>query len=698
MAPPRAGPLPAAAALIGVPVVAPSVAGAVASGARPDEPRFAPLRVLLPRVGGMGRPPLSMRCRGPLGPPSRSVVQGERRVLVSAGGSGACRRQKSRERRSAHSRALSELSDTPAARLTSRVPWLCVPESLRVCPDRSATTLFGCPRHSAPARRGLSIPCVCSPRAASHRGVVGMACGAAARARAGEGGAMTLLIGYDVESAHAELTGRFLDALEEVQSRARPGPAAAPAPRGAGAADAGVEVLRRHRGRLERCRQTQTRRVHAPHGRRSDREERHDRQHGGELPPAREVIDAAGLHVLPGLIDPHVHFRVPGLEYKEDFDTGSQGAACGGITTVIDMPNVVPPTATVEAFQAKAAAARGRSYVDYGLYAVIVEGNSDQILPLADAGVVGYKIFLGETVGAIPAPQDGEIIDAWRIVAQTGLRCGVHAEDNGIILYLRKKLQAQGRTDPLAHLESRPAVAEAEAISRAILFAREAGSKLMIFHMSAAEGVELVRRGKDSGVDVMGETAPHYLIMEAEDMVRMGLGSLLKVNPPVRSREHAEALWRGLLDGTIEVIGTDHAPHTPEEKMAEQPMGDIWKALAVWPGVETNVPLMLTQVSAGRMSLNHYVKVQAEGAARAWNLWPRKGHLGRGADADITIVDLQREGVIDKDKLHSKSKVTPFHGFRVRGMPVYTIVRGHVVMKHGELYGDPIGELLRPIV
>jgi allantoinase len=413
------------------------------------------------------------------------------------------------------------------------------------------------------------------------------------------------------------------------------------------------------------------------------------------LPEAREVIDATGLHVLPGLIDPHVHFRSPGLEYKEDWDTGSQAAAAGGITTVIDMPNVLPPTSNVEGFEAKLVCAK-KSYVDYGLYAVIIEGNMDQILPLAEAGVVGYKIFLGETVGNIPAPQDGEIIDAWRIMAQTGLRCGVHAEDNGIILYLRKKLQAQGRKDPLAHLESRPAVAEAEAISRAILFAREAGSKLMIFHMSAAEGVELIRRAKDSGVDVVGETGPHYLIMEGEDMVRRGLGSLLKMNPPIRAKEHGEALWRGLLDGTIEVIGTDHSPHTPEEKMAENPMDDIWKAIPGGPGVETNVPLMLTQVNAGRIGINQYVKVQAEGPARAWKLWPRKGNLGRGADGDVTIVDMRKEGVIDRNKLHSKSKVTAFHGFRVKGMPVYTIVRGNVVMKNGEIYGGPAGQLLRP--
>ena len=417
---------------------------------------------------------------------------------------------------------------------------------------------------------------------------------------------------------------------------------------------------------------------------------------GDALPQAREVIDATGLHVLPGLIDPHVHFRSPGLDYKEDWETGSQAAAAGGITTVLDMPNVVPPTSTIEGLQAKLGRARGHAYVDYGIYALIAEGNLDQLLPLADAGVVGYKLYMGETTGNILPPQDGEILDAWRLAAETGLRVGVHAEDNGIIVYLRTKLQAQGRKDPLAHLESRPAIAEAEAISRAILFARETRCGLMIHHMSAAEGVDLVRRAKESGLPVMGETAPHYLLLEGEDMVRMGLGSLLKVNPPVRSKEHGEALWRALIEGTIDAIGSDHAPHTAEEKNAAAPMTDIWSASSGIAGVETSVPLMLTQVNAGRMSLTHYVKVQSEGPARAWRLWPRKGSLGRGADGDLTIVDMRKEGTIDTRTLHSKGKVTPFHGFRVKGIPVYTIVRGTIVAKHAEIYGNPTGQFVRP--
>jgi dihydroorotase (multifunctional complex type) len=404
------------------------------------------------------------------------------------------------------------------------------------------------------------------------------------------------------------------------------------------------------------------------------------------------------LHVLPGLIDPHVHFRAPGLEYKEDFETGSRAAAAGGITCVLDMPNVVPPTWDVPGFEAKRECAEGHCHVDFGIYGVIAAGTLQHILPLATAGVCGYKIFMGETVGKIPTPPDGEILDAWHIMRETGLRCGVHAEDNSILYYLRDKYQKQGRNDPMVHLEARPSIAEAECVSRAIMFAEHCGSKLMIFHMSAKEGVGLLRAAKERGVDALGETAPHYLLCEADYMISRGLGSIMKVNPPIRTWDHAKVLWDGLIAGTIDVLGSDHAPHSPEEKMAHDPFGDIWNALGGCPGVETMVSLMLTQVNAGRLTLNRYVELQAEAPARAWNLWPRKGCLRRGADADVTIVDMRREGVIDNQRLHSKTKLSPFHGWRVTGMPVYTIVRGHVVAKDGEVLGAPIGELQRPIV
>lgn len=418
----------------------------------------------------------------------------------------------------------------------------------------------------------------------------------------------------------------------------------------------------------------------------------------GEVPDATTVIDAEGLHVLPGLIDDHVHFRVPGLEYKEDFSTGSRAAICGGITTVMDMPNVDPVTRDVESFERRRDAVRGTAFCDYGFYAALMAGSGPHVQPLAAAGVCGFKVFMGETVGKVPAPCDGELIGLWRELADTGLRSGVHAESNAILSYFGDLMRREGRTDPLAFGESRPAIAEVEAMQRAILIAREAGSKLMIHHISSGAGVEVLRRAKHDGhVDVVGETCPHYLWFDAQDMVRMGLGSLLRINPPIRSAADGAALLGGLLDGTIDVVASDHSPHTAEEKRYDDRMGDIWKAASGSLGVETAVPTMLTAVNDGQLTLARYVQLQSENPARAWGLWPRKGTLDVGADADVTIVDMRRTAVIDEQRLHSKHKVSPWHGRSVKGVPAYTVVRGQLVAKDGEVVATEAGgELVRP--
>ena len=405
----------------------------------------------------------------------------------------------------------------------------------------------------------------------------------------------------------------------------------------------------------------------------------------------RRVIDAAGLYVLPGLIDGHVHFRDPGLTYKEDLATGSQAAAAGGICTFIDMPNTKPPLSTVEAFQEKKSLGESKACVDFGVVAVVVQDNVDLIPELATTGIVGYKVFMGETVGAIPAPDDGAMLEAFGLISKTGLRVGLHAENNQIMQHLIKRFKAQGRTDALAHLDSRPEVAEADAIQKAILFAEYTGAKVHIYHMSSKKGAELVGQAKKAGIDVTAETGPHYLLMDGPtDMPK--LKSMLKMNPPVRAREHGVALFQGLLDGSVDMIATDHSPHTQEEKIKD----NIWEAIPGFCGVETSVPLMLTQVNAGRMTLNQYVKVASENPARVWGMYPKKGRLAVGSDADFTLVDMGKEGVIRSERLHSKSKVSPFDGYKVKGMPVYTIVRGNVVMKDGEVNSTPIGKLVSP--
>jgi allantoinase len=410
-----------------------------------------------------------------------------------------------------------------------------------------------------------------------------------------------------------------------------------------------------------------------------------------DLPDASEVVDAGGKHILPGVIDGHVHFREPGFEYKEDFGTGSLAAVMGGVTCVIDMPNTNPHTGTPEVVQLKQRLAEEKSYCDFGILGLLVQENLDQLLPMRDVGVCGYKCFLGETVGAIPAPDDGKLVDAMRIIASGGLRVGFHAENNPIMQNLIRQLKEAGRTDARAHLESRPALAEVEAIQRVGLFGLYTGCKVHIFHLSSKEGMETIAEWKAKGVDITTETGGHYCFLSLDEYERQG--SVVRMNPPVRGLEHGDALLEGLNNGKVTMIATDHSPHTPEEKLND----DIWKAISGFVGVETVVQIFLSEaVNKGRMTLPQFVKVTSENAARTWDLYPQKGSLQIGADADLTIVDLDKEWEIDSSKLHSRNRVTPFNGWRGTGQALTTIVRGRVVMQGGEVIGAPAGKMVRP--
>lgn len=416
-----------------------------------------------------------------------------------------------------------------------------------------------------------------------------------------------------------------------------------------------------------------------------------------DVPAARSVVDAEGLHVLPGLVDPDVNFREPGLTYKEGWDTGSRAAVCGGVTTVLDMPNTGSPTCDVETLDAKLAAAKDRSFCDYAVKAALTPTNLDQVPLLADAGVCGFRFSLAGTVGAIEGLTSGQIVDAWQLVAETGLRCGVHPETREIVQHHTARLRELGRRDPAAWREGRPPVAEVEGIARSLAMAEATGVRLALYHVSAAQSVDWVRRAKqDDRVDLVAETNPHYCVVDGTELER-GLGSMLTMHPPVRTLDHADAVLDALEDGTVDVLGTDHSPHTHEEKRYDDRTSDIWTATPGWPGLETTVSLMLTAVSAGRLSIERYVACQSEGPARAWGLWPRKGNLSPGADADITVVDLDRRGTFDERTLHSRHKLTPFHGRTFTGAPVYTVVGGVLTAAHGEVVTDtPAGRFVRP--
>lgn len=402
------------------------------------------------------------------------------------------------------------------------------------------------------------------------------------------------------------------------------------------------------------------------------------------MPAAREVLDASGLHVLPGAIDVHVHFREPGYTHKEDWASGSAGAAMGGVTTVFDMPNVDPPTGTPAALALKLEAAK-KSYVDFGIYGLLAEDNVDQLEALIEGGVAGFKCFMGSTFGNLPSPSTGAMLEAFEIIARHGYRISLHAETASIMAWRQKKLMAAGRHAPLDHLAARPAVVAIEAVARAAILAEWTGARIHVLHISSADELRPLREAKARGVDITGETCPQYLIHDTDDYAR--LGSIIRVNPPVREPHHKHALWAALKDGTVDMIATDHAPHTPDEKTKN----DIWTADCGWPGVETQMPLMLTAVSEGKLSICDYVRISAYNPARAWGLFPAKGAIVPGADADIAIVDLGRTGTIDQEQLASRSKITTFHGMKVKGMPLHTIVRGRFVMRDRKLMREALG-------
>src|SRR6187399_1730579 len=354
----------------------------------------------------------------------------------------------------------------------------------------------------------------------------------------------------------------------------------------------------------------------------------------GAMPQARETVDVSGMHVLPGAIDVHVHFRDPGYPQKEDFASGTIAAAFGGVTTVFDMPNTIPTVGTPEALAAKHKMASEKAHIDFGLYAVLGEDSIERVPALIETGVIGFKLYMGNTFGKIPSPSTGAMLEAFEVVAPTGKRVSLHAETNSIMERRETRMRDAGRLDPLAHLAARPAVVAIEAVSRAAILAEWTGARIHILHISSAEELRPLREAKARGVDITGETCPQYLFLSSDDYAR--LGGIIRVNPPVREARNQAPLWAALADGAIDLIATDHAPHAPAEKTRN----DIWTVDCGFPGVETQMPLMLTAVNDGRMSISDYVRWSAFNPARHWGLYPRKGAIQPGSDADLALIDL----------------------------------------------------------
>lgn len=406
------------------------------------------------------------------------------------------------------------------------------------------------------------------------------------------------------------------------------------------------------------------------------------------LPGADSIIDINGKVALPGVIDPHVHINRKWA--GENFETGTRAAAVGGITTVLEMPTVnihrnVLPTTTVEGLQWKKEIGEKQAIIDFGLYGGEIQRleHTHAIEDLVEAGVVGFKITFG---GSAESIDDGVVMEAFRQIAKAGVVVSIHAENHMLLQYFKDKLVAEGRKDPIAHSESRPNLVETEAISRGILYAQEAGNMLHIAHMSTRQGVDLVKDAKLRGLKTTAETCPHYLLLTKDDYARYG--PRIVVNPPIRSKHDLAALWRGLSDGTVDALATDHCVFSSESK--DVGWNNIWETPSGVPGLETSVSLILSEgVNKGRISLERFVQLSSENPARIFGIYPRKGTIQLGSDADITVVDLKKEDVIRTDQMRCAGDFTPFEGWKVKGRPVMTIVRGTIVAQDGEIYGKP---------
>ncbi len=404
---------------------------------------------------------------------------------------------------------------------------------------------------------------------------------------------------------------------------------------------------------------------------------------------ADSVIDGTGLVVFPGFIDSHVHFRDPGATAKEDFFTGSCAAAAGGFTTVCDMPNVTPCTCTAETLMAKIADAEKKSLVDFGFYGAAGFGNFDQLAAMDKIGITGFKTFLQpgpkgqeENFSGLVAYDDGEL---WRLMNETakiGTRHFFHCENYKIIEKMAAYLHEIGEEGYNFHYQSRPNIAEVQSIATVLQFARVTGQKVGICHISTAEGCELVKKAKAAGMDVVGETCFHYLVYSHAAIDTYG--PFAKCNPPLRSQEDVDGLWAYIADGTIDMIGSDHAPHQYEEKLVGMEK-EIWKAPSGIPSIETFIPTMLNQVAKGKLTPEQLVGLVSEHTAKVFGLYPRKGCIAPGSDGDFTIIDFNRETVIDITKMYTKGRKNNvmFDGVKVQGRVCYTIVRGNIVMENG---------------
>ena len=410
------------------------------------------------------------------------------------------------------------------------------------------------------------------------------------------------------------------------------------------------------------------------------------------FPQGAKMIDAKGKVVIPGLIDTHTHHRDPGFTHKEDLTTATQAAAAGGVTLSIGMPNVNPPTTNVERF---------RNVIELGTKKAVVDFNHnpsgtdpDEIPKLAREGCLAFKIFMVKDTGrdyphmpGIGLHNHGQLFRCFEAVGKTGLPLMVHPHDQDLMDVIEQRYWERGDRSPQAYAKAYrdfDGIIWDTAIATLMRFQKATGTKLHVLHMSTPGGLELMRRAKEEGRAVSCEVNPWALFLATwANVEKLGPYCLGFWVPD----EHAAALWAGIEDGTVDVVGTDHAPHTKEEK--DIGWQDMWKSPGGEPQIQDYLRLFLTEVNRGRLSLDRLVRITSYNPARLFGVYPRKGVIQVGSDADLVIVDLGKEETIENKTTYTKVGWTPYDGRRVKGVPVMTLVRGKVVMENGVVIGKP---------
>ena len=395
---------------------------------------------------------------------------------------------------------------------------------------------------------------------------------------------------------------------------------------------------------------------------------------------AADIFDATGLLAMPGVIDTQVHFREPGLEWKEDLETGSQAAVMGGVVAVFEMPNTNPTTTDAAAFADKLKRAHHRMHCDYAFY---VGGTHENVHELGEleriAGCCGVKVFMGASTGTLLIADDAGVA---QVLANVNRRATFHSEDE-YRLAERRPLAREG--DWTSHDFVRDAQSAIQSTHRLVRLAREAGKRIHVLHVTTREEIEFLAGQKDIATV---ELTPQHLTLEAPEAYER-LKGLAQMNPPIRDKYHVEGLWRGIAQGVADVLGSDHAPHTLEEKAKPYPQSP-----SGMPGVQTLLPVMLNHVANGRLSLERLVDLTSTGAQRVFGV-ANKGRMAEGYDGDITLVDLKAKRVLKHENMRTRSGWTPFDGMEVTGWPKATIIRGKVVMRDDEIVGPSQGEACR---